>query len=412
MRWDRWSTMGVELVSLSTAFRLPSSGMECVVNNRHQQSISTVVINSRYQQSLSTNQHHYRDHYQHHYPALIRGASRPFLPSNLPPNSPFRLDPLPTASIEHILAMKSKTLSPQVRGIPLAKLSISDFVGMPKDKAHSLNIGVVEIMILNLCDKCAETKLKWILSEAMAAGKCSRTGEAPQRIVLETESGTDYQLVSPVHDGEDGASLDEIEKLLIWQSTLFASTLRRYNLLQALLDRDALVEPLDWRACSFTFIRKVLVGVFWKSPGTLKLEPPAPPSSNSVLTPIAGVSRAALPLSARIINSKPQPPHLSIDLAEATDRASSVLRGGLSPLSPFSPLCHQYYYTLASVALSPSKTAFGHAEDWTASRKESFAVTPGAGPDRERLHPHGASKSLEKEHISVPQVQHNAIQRY
>jgi hypothetical protein len=107
--------------------------------------------------------------------------------------------------------------------LQLETLSIKEFAA--NDKAHSLNYGVVELMILHACDRAIFSKQKWILAMDLTISRERKQGtHLPRKeiVVLETEDGLDTFNVL-----ENVTKMDEATR----QLDLSVSVLSQYNLL-------------------------------------------------------------------------------------------------------------------------------------------------------------------------------------
>ncbi|KAJ3102944.1 hypothetical protein HDU97_000183 [Phlyctochytrium planicorne] len=172
----------------------------------------------------------------------------------------------------------------------LNMLSISDFTDSGVDaNVSSANIGVVEIMLLVLCDKVIYQKIKWMLAMDMAAAAAKQLQvvhpTTESYVILETEDGNQSTFITD-YSGFD-KSVDDIEKNLLRQVTVLHQTLRRYNLaegkpnelcgylntaeLHGFYPNLDFQDQIPWKLISFSNLRKKLVDLFSKQTGTTPL---------------------------------------------------------------------------------------------------------------------------------------------
>jgi len=98
------------------------------------------------------------------------------------------------------------TIHKSSHGYVLSKLHISELSGISTELLNSLNFGIVETMILQVCDQCILTKTKWILAKElelngliqrnlMENSMTSEEYKEEESIILEKEDGTNTMII-------------------------------------------------------------------------------------------------------------------------------------------------------------------------------------------------------------------------
>ena len=133
--------------------------------------------------------------------------------------------------------------------LSITHLSISEFTN--STKTNSRNIGVVELMILQVIDKVIYNKTKWLL--AIDLSKSNEKTGIPEQICLETVSGLEFSNVDVPIDTD----ITNIEKSVYRESSVLNHLIIKYGLKEVLK-----IDGIYWKSTSMTTLRRDIVDVF------------------------------------------------------------------------------------------------------------------------------------------------------
>ncbi|KAH6560899.1 hypothetical protein BASA62_010182 [Batrachochytrium salamandrivorans] len=252
------------------------------------------------------------------------------------------------------------------RGLQHHRLSIRDFTD--STTLSSRNTGVVEIMILHVCDKCIYSKTKWLLAmeigrntlQHLHPGMDFQSTRGNVQIILETSTGEDRTIVQDCSHIDP--TLSDMELTLNHQTAVFSRLLLRYGLWDILSQQKQLEflkqdsNGIDWRQCSFTMLRGRLTDHFATRTKPLPLmdinksEISTPRDSNQgspTTTGVTSYNQLGRSRKPNLTRSQSSIPRVAQSLLHFN--SPSVLS------SPFTPLTHDML--LAALEIYPSSSS-------------------------------------------------------